>query len=74
MIIGEAYASPVANPAERAMRAECAALMREFPGISVTWTSTRGYRVDREGREPLFCESRSALLCHLLQDRQRAAQ
>jgi hypothetical protein len=61
----------VVSPAERAMRSECAALMREFPGCTIRWTSMRGYRVDREGREPLFCESRTAVLCHLVQDRQR---
>lgn len=63
--IGEAYAQPVVNAAEQAMRLECAALEREFPGCTVTWTSMRGYRVDREGEEPLFCESRTALLCFL---------
>ena len=65
MHIGEAYAQPVVSPAERAMRLECAALEREFPDCTVTWTSMCGYRVDREGEEPLFCESRTALLCFL---------
>ena len=75
MVIGsEAYAGSVLGTAERAMRAECAALMREFPGAAISWTSMRGYRVDREGLPPLFCESRSAILCHLVQDRQREAR
>ena len=72
MLIGsEAYGASVMTPAERAMRGDCAALMREFPGCGISWTSMRGYRVDRAGQDPLFCESRSALLCHLVQDRQR---
>lgn len=68
MHIGEAYVQPVISPAERAMKAECAALMREFPGTTVTWTSMTGYKVEREGEEkPWYCESRSAVLCFLAQ-------
>ena len=64
MIADEADYRPGFTWADHAMAAECAAIGREWPGWTVTWTSMQGFRAQR-GDDVRRGSSRTALRCFL---------